>query len=202
MAACDLFFVPSRARARRSSSFSLPPSTFSAGIRTSSSRTSAVCEARMPCFLTFTPWLMPFVSIGITNAAWPRERSSGSTEATTTWTSAMPPFVAQAFWPLITHSFVFSSNLARVRRAETSEPASGSETQKDATFGSSTVPKQRGIHSPICSFVPWPKIEATASVVPKIAMPMPASPQNSSSLTIGSSRPVGSAKNWAVPSKP
>ncbi len=31
-----------------------------------------------------------------------------------------------------------------------------------------------------------------------IAMPMPASPQNSSSLTIGSVRPVGSTKNWAM----
>ena len=35
-----------------------------------------------------------------------------------------------------------------------------------------------------------------------IAMPMPASPQNSSSLTIGSVRPAGSAKNCAIPSKP
>ena len=43
---------------------------------------------------------------------------------------------------------------------------------------------------------------ATASVVPMIAMPMPASPQKSSSLTIGSVRPVGSAQNWARPSKP
>ena len=35
-----------------------------------------------------------------------------------------------------------------------------------------------------------------------IAMPMPASPQKSSSLTIGSVSPVGSAKNWARASKP
>ena len=35
-----------------------------------------------------------------------------------------------------------------------------------------------------------------------IAMPIPASPQNSSSLTIGRPSPVGSAKNWARPSKP
>ncbi len=38
------------------------------------------------------------------NAAWPREPSSRSTEAITTWTSAIPPLVAHAFWPLITHS--------------------------------------------------------------------------------------------------
>ena len=43
---------------------------------------------------------------------------------------------------------------------------------------------------------------ATASDVPMIAMPIPASPQKSSSLTIGSVRPVGSAKNCASASKP
>jgi hypothetical protein len=41
--------------------------------------------------------------------------------------------------------------------------------------------------------VPWPKIAATASDVPMIAMPIPASPQNSSSLTIGSVSPLSSA---------
>ena len=64
-----------------------------------------------------------------------------------------------------------------------SEPASGS----------ATLPKHCGIHSPICSPVPCPKIAATASDVPMMAMPMPASPQKSSSLTIGSSSPAGSA---------
>ena len=76
----------------------------------------------------------------MTNPAWPRDFSSGSTEATTTWTFAMPPLVAQAFWPLSTHSSVASSYFARVRSAETSEPASGSETQNEPTFGSSGVP--------------------------------------------------------------
>jgi hypothetical protein len=76
----------------------------------------------------------------MTNAAWPREPSSGSTEATTTWTLAMPPLVAHAFWPLSTHSSLASSYLARVRSEETSEPASGSETQNAATLGSSGVP--------------------------------------------------------------
>ena len=109
----------------------------------------------------------------------------------------MPPLVAHAFWPLITHSSLASSYLAVVRIAETSEPASGSDEQKAATFGSSAVPKHCGIHSPICSGVPCPKIAATASEVPKIAIPMPASPQNSSSLTIGSVSPVSSAQNWA-----
>ena len=133
-------------------------------------------------------------------AAWPREPSSRSTVAMTTCTSAIPPLVAHAFWPLITHSSLASSYLAEVRIAETSEPASGSEEQKAATFGSSAAPKHCGIHSPICSGVPWPKIAATASEVPKIDIPIPASPQNSSSLTIGSESPDSSAQNCARPS--
>ena len=114
----------------------------------------------------------------------------------------MPPLVAHAFWPLRTHSSLASSYLASVRSDETSEPASGSETQNAATFGSSWVPKHCGIHSIICSGVPEPAMPATPSVVPMIAMPMPASPQKSSSLTIGNVRPVGSAKNCWIASKP
>src|SRR3712207_7430454 len=44
-----------------------------------------------------------------------------------------------------------------------SDPASGSDAQKAATFGSSSVPKHCGTHSIICSGVPWPKIAATRS---------------------------------------
>ena len=91
-----------------------------------------MCEARRPCFLTLAPCSQPGVPGGITKAAWPREPSSRSTEAITTWTLAMPPLVAQAFWPLSTHSSLASSYLAVVRIAETSEPASGSEAQKAA----------------------------------------------------------------------
>src|SRR3954451_25267705 len=138
----------------------------------------------------------------MTNAAWPRAPSSGSTEHTTTWTLAMPPLVAHAFWPLMTHSSEASSYFARVRSEETSEPASGSEKQNAPSLGSSAVPKHCGTHSPSCSGVPEEKMPATASEVPMIDMPMPASPQKSSSLTIGSVRPVGSEKNWAIASKP
>ena len=201
IAACDFDFLPSRTRARRSSSFSLPPSRQAPGTRQSSRWTSAVWEARRPCFLTLAPCSQPLVPGGMTKAAWPREPSSRSTEAITTWTLAMPPLVAQAFWPLITHSSFASSYLAVVRIAETSEPASGSEAQKAPSLTSSGVPKHCGIHSPICSGVPCPKIAATASEVPMIAMPMPASPQNSSSLAIGSVSPVSSAQNWPSASK-
>ena len=58
----------------------------------------------MPCFFTLAPCSRPLVPGGMTKAAWPREPSSRSTEAITTWTFAIPPLVAQAFWPLITHS--------------------------------------------------------------------------------------------------
>ncbi len=69
----------------------------------------------MPCFITFAPCSSPLVPGGMTKAAWPREPSSRSTLAITTWTSAMPPLVAHAFCPLITHSSLASSYLAVVR---------------------------------------------------------------------------------------
>ena len=99
----------SRARASLASSFSLPPSRQRAGTRTSSRMTSAVCEARMPCFLYFCPCDRPFVPGGTTNEAWPRPLRAGSTVATTTWTSARPPLVIHALVPLSTHSSLASS---------------------------------------------------------------------------------------------
>ncbi len=102
-------FSASRARASFSSSFSLPPSRHEPGTRTSSSTTSAVCEARMPCFLYFWPCDRPGVPGGTMKLAWPRPLSSGSTAATTTWTSAMPPLVIHALVPLSTHSSLASS---------------------------------------------------------------------------------------------
>ena len=71
--------------------------------------------ARMPCFFTLAPCSQPLVPGGMTKPAWPREPSSRSTVAITTWTSAMPPLVAQAFCPFRTHSSLASSYLAVVR---------------------------------------------------------------------------------------
>ena len=102
-------FCCSRARASFSSSFSLPPSSSRPGTRTSSSTTSEVCDARMPCFLYFWPCDRPLVPGGTTKLAWPRPFSAGSTVATTTWTSAMPPLVIHALVPLSTHSSLASS---------------------------------------------------------------------------------------------
>lgn len=50
--------------------------------------------------------------------------------------------------------------------------------------------------------MPDVEIAATASVVPVTDRPIPASPQNSSSLMAGSMSPVGSAQNCASDSKP
>ena len=51
----------------------------------------------------------PGVPGGTMKLAWPRDPSSGSTEATTTWMSAIPPLVIQVLVPLITHSSLASS---------------------------------------------------------------------------------------------
>ena len=53
-----------------------------------------------------------------------------------------------------------------------------------------------------CSGVPLPVMPAAASAEPMIAMPMPASPQNSSSMATGSVSPVGSAIALIRNSKP
>ena len=62
----------------------------------------------------------PGVPLATTKEAWPRWPSSGSTVATTTVTSAMPPLVMKTLVPLSTHSS--PSSLAVVRRLLTSEP--------------------------------------------------------------------------------
>ena len=84
IAACELVRFPSRARAMRSSSFSLPPRRHRPGTRHSSNMTSPVCEARIPIFLNLVPAETPGVPSGTTKLACPREPSSGTTDATTT----------------------------------------------------------------------------------------------------------------------
>jgi hypothetical protein len=59
-------------------------------------------------------------------------------------------------------------------------------------MSSGPVPKHCGTHSITCSGVPLAAMPAAARPDPKIDRPMPASPQNSSSSTSGSVRPVGS----------
>ena len=66
------------------------------------------------------------MSLGTMKEAWPRWPSSGSTVATTTFTSAMPPLEMKTLVPLSTHSS--PSSLAVVRSDLTSEPAPASVT--------------------------------------------------------------------------
>ena len=134
------------------------------------------------------------------NAACPRAPRSRSTEAITTWTSAIPPLVAHAFWPLITHSSAASSYLAVVRIADTSEPASGFRRAEGRHLG--VVGGPEALPDPFGHLLGRALAEdgATASDVPMIDIPIPASPQKSSSLTIGSINPDWSNQNCARPS--
>ena len=117
---------PDRARSRRRSSRSGPPSRFSIGTRTPSSTSSAVCDARIPSLSSFLPIAKPGVPFSTTNDAWPRWPSVGSTVATTTLTSAMPPFEMKTFAPSRIQSA--PSRFAVVRSELTSDPALASVT--------------------------------------------------------------------------
>ena len=68
-----------------------------------------MCEARIPIFWNFWPWEIPGVPGGTMKLAWPLDPSSESTEATTTWMSAIPPLVIHVLVPLRTHSSLASS---------------------------------------------------------------------------------------------
>ena len=87
-----------------------------------------------------------------------------------------------------------------MRSDDTSEPASASETAKAAVWILSGVPKHWGPHSMSCSGVPLLAIPARPRVLPKMARAMPASPQDISSLAMGSSSPVSSEKHWMMKS--
>lgn len=137
------------------------------------------------------------VAGGTMKEAWPLEPRSASTTATTTWTLAMPPLVAQVLVPLRIHSSLAASYTARVRIEATSDPASGSEEQKAATFTSFASPYICGIQVPICSSVPLARTPTAARPVPTMERAIPASPQNSSSMAMGMPSPVGSKNCWA-----
>src|SRR6185437_16121995 len=169
------------------------------GTLTSSSTTSAVCEARTPSLRNFCPCDRPLVPGGMMKLACPLLPNAGSTEATTTWTSAMPPFVAHALVPFSTHSSVASRYTALVLIAPTSLPASGSDEQNAPSLTSPGPPNICGSHSPICSGVPLLLTATAARQLPVSDSPMPASPQKISSNATGVPSPVGS--NHCVPKK-
>ncbi len=106
----------------------------------------------------------------------------------------MPPLVMKTLRPLRTHSS--PSRRARVRRLETSEPDWGSVAAKAATSGASGVPNMRGPQAATCSGVPPLKSAINGRPVPTIPIPMPAHPQNSSSVISASVNPLGSWTAW------
>ena len=103
----------------------------------------------------------------------------------------MPPLVMNTFWPFRTQSP--PSEVARVRRLETSEPAPGSVTAKAPTAGSSWVPNMRGAHSATWSGVPDDISATRGRPVPRMASAIPAQPQASSSTSSGCRTPDSSS---------
>src|SRR3954470_14378595 len=99
----------------------------------------AVLEARWPILSSFLSTIT-VSSRSTTNAEMPRCPASGSVFAQTVHQSAGPPLVMKHFWPLRT--YLSPLRTARVRMPETSEPASGSVRQNDASFGASvSIPR-------------------------------------------------------------
>ena len=185
----------SRPLAIRSASRSSPPSSWSAGTRQSSKTISPVCEARQPSLSSLRNIVSPGVPLGTMNTPCPRWPASGSTVATTTWTSAIPPLPMNTFWPSITQSS--PSLRARVWIDRTSLPPLGSVTARAASLMSSAVPKHSGAQRISCSSVAAWRMAASDSAGMTIERPIPAQPQNSSSMRIGSDRPVGSTESSA-----
>ena len=153
--------LPSRARASRSSSFSLPPSRQRPGTRQSSRWTSAVCEARMPCFLT-SGALLEALGAGRDDEArrGRASRARGRPTAITTWTSAMPPLVAQAFCA-VEHPLVGGLVVLGAWCGSADDVGAGVGLGRaeggdlDVVGGAEAL---RASTRPICSGVPVPKI--------------------------------------------
>jgi hypothetical protein len=80
----------------------------------------------MPSLSSFLPVAKPGVPFSTMNEAWPRCPSAGSTVATTTFTSAIPPLEMKTFAPFRTQSS--PSRRAVVRSDRTSDPAPASVT--------------------------------------------------------------------------
>ena len=110
----------------------------------------------------------------------------------------MPPFPMKTFWPSITQSP--PSLRARVWIERMSLPPLGSVTARAASLMSSGVPKHSGAHRTSCSSVAAWRIAASARAGITIESPIPAQPQKSSSIRIGSERPVGSTDSSAYSS--
>ena len=148
--------------------------------------TSAVCEARRPCFLSFCAWASPGVPGGTTNGGLPLgaqlrvdggEPRHGRRRCRRWWPRPSVPVSTQS-------SLASSYTGPGAHRGDVGAGVrlGGRRTRPPGVSGGAEAPRH-----PLasCSWVPWAKMPATARMVPKRDIPMPASPQNSSSLTIG-----------------
>ena len=109
-------------------------------MRTSSSTTSAVCDARMPCFRYFWPWLRPFVpgrhdEAGLA-AALQLGVDGGDDDVDVGDAAVGDPRLGAVEHPLVGGLVVHGPGA----QAETSEPASGSLTQNAPSLTLSGVP--------------------------------------------------------------
>ena len=147
--------LPSRARASRSSSFSLPPSRQRAGDAARRRGRPRRC-ARRGCRASCNFWPCDQAlgaRAGRRSGLAAGAAARGRPTAMTTWTSAMPPLVAHAFGavehPLVVGLVVHGAACAC---APTSEPASGSEAQNAPSL--SVVRRAEALRAPtrpICS---------------------------------------------------
>ena len=108
----------------------------------------------------------------------PRWSAAGSVFAKTTIHSAWPAFVMNVFDPFRTYSSPFRTAVDFIRA--TSEPASGSVRPNEQRSGSSI---SGGSQVRFCSSVPAARIGPAPRPVEMIDVPIPAQPQESSSLT-------------------
>ena len=130
------------------------PSRFSNGTRASTREMAAVSLARMPSLCSSLVTFTPGVPASTTKARIPARPAEGSILAHTTMKplpsfsyslKALSPAVTKIFSPLMTHSLVFSSNMARARMAEVSEPAPGSVMHIAAKVGLSSLKRARNL---------------------------------------------------------
>src|SRR4051812_17506864 len=152
------------------------PIRWSAGISTSLNEIVAVLEARCPSLSSFLSTVTPSASRGTTKAEMPRWPASLSVLAYTVYQEAYWPLVMKHFEPLMTYLSPFLTAVVFI--PETSEPASGSVRQNEASFGSSvSIPRYFALSSSDAATIRG----ADARPLQTSEVPMPEQPQPSSS---------------------
>ena len=187
--------VPSRARASRASSFSLPPSRQRAGDpHLVEHHLGGVrgADAVLGELLALAEPLGAGRHHEAGLAAGPQLRVDDGGHDVDVGDAAVG---GPGLGAVETHSSFASSYVARVRIAPTSLPASGSEEQNAPSLRSPGVPYICG--HPLADLLVGAvgaRRRPRRATVPTMESPMPASPQNSSSMAIGKPSPVSSKR--------